>query len=143
MVGRLLDHSTTVWKKRIEDARTEFLLRVPAAQGRPFVQADRGLLQSAIEVRQPDAAVEIIRLRAVGLMLRNSAPAFGIGSVVAAVEIVAADVVGFAAFCSALLLLAAIGSLWHARRLIYWADMKTLEVAFWIPGIDDEIRSPG
>jgi hypothetical protein len=138
-LGRTVGHSVRVWWSDIETARAEFLLRVPEAKGRPFVEANRAVLLAAIEVRQQDASLEIARLRAVGIMMRNCAPAFALGSIVAAVEIVASNVHGFAACCSAILLLAAVGSEWNAARLSHWADMKTLEIAFWIPGIDENL----
>ena len=138
-IGRALARSVRVGQKNIADARIEFLKRVPAAKDRPFLQAHRSILQAAVEVRQLDAALEIIRLRAVGLMLRNSAAAFALGSIVALVEIVASNNSAFAASCCIVLLLAAGGSEWNSARLSHWADMKTLEVAFWIPGIDQEL----
>ena len=46
-------------------ARREFLKRVPAAQGRPFLEADRSVLQAAVELHEIGAALEIARLRAI------------------------------------------------------------------------------
>jgi hypothetical protein len=142
-LGHATSRSVRVWRKNIEDARKKFVLRVPAAVGRPFVDADRSLLQAAVEIRQQDAALEIIRLRAIGLMLRNSAPAFVLGSMVAIGEIIVSKVPGFAVLCSAILLLAAVSSFWQATRLTHWANLKTFELAFWVPEIDDNLRSSG
>lgn len=139
-LGRPMSRGLRVWRKDIEDARKEFAARTPAAEGRPFLNSDRSILQAAVEVRQQGAAIEIIRLRAVGLMLRSSAPAFALGCLVSISEIVASTDPGFAVFCSVLLLLAAIGSLWHSARLTHWANMKTLDLAFWIPGIDENLH---
>lgn len=86
--------------KDIEDARREFIARVPAAKDRAFVAADPFMLQAAIEAHRQDGALEIVRYRATGLMLRNAAGAFALGSVVAIVEIAVSNAPGFAACCS-------------------------------------------
>src|ERR1700761_6144578 len=57
--------------KHLNDARREFEERVPAAKGRPFLQAPRSVVLAAIELHNFEASTEVSRLRAVGLMLRN------------------------------------------------------------------------
>lgn len=104
-IGRFLAYPLRIWTKETSDAREEFVSRVPAARGRSFVEADRAVLLAAVEVHYEGAALEILRLRAIGLMLRNC-------------------------------------SLWQAGRLTHWANLKTLELAFWVPGIDDAIGRP-
>jgi hypothetical protein len=139
-LGRMAGRIVPGWRKNMEDARREFVARVPSAKGRPFLLADRSILQAAVEVRQESTALEIIRLRAVGLMLRNSAPAFILGSVVALSEIVASRAPWFAACCFVTFLLAAAGSLWQSAILTHWANMKTLDLSFWIPNIDKDLN---
>lgn len=138
-VGRSVGKRIGFRQVTIDEARAEFLRRVPAAERRPYVHAHRSVLQTAVEVRQQDAALEIIRLRAVGLMLRNSVPPFALGALVSLIEIFARGNPGLAVSCCAGFLLAAAASDWNSVRLSNWADMKTLEVAFWIPGIDQDL----
>jgi hypothetical protein len=59
--------------------------------------------------------METARLRAVGFMLPNAAPP---------------------------LVLTAAACLERGARVLYWANVKTLELAFWVPGID-EMLEPG
>jgi hypothetical protein len=138
-VGRALSRVIPAWRKDMDDARKMFVRRVPAAKERPFLQADRSTLQAAIEVHGIDTALEMTRLRAIGLMLRNVAPALALGAITSLVEAIRGDSVAFATSFFVILALAAAGSLWQAGRLTHWADMKTLELAFWIPGIDNSL----
>ena len=114
--------------------------RVPTAARAPFVHGDRQTLHAAIEVHKPEAAIEISRLRAIGLMLRNCTPVFILGCALSAVEIGVSNAPGFAAMCLGLLILAAAGSFMQSLRLIHWANLRTLEVAFWIPGVNESLR---
>jgi hypothetical protein len=59
-----------------ELARKAFAENVPGAAGRPFAQADIYLLLAAAEIHAQDAATEVSRLRATGLMLRNCSVPF-------------------------------------------------------------------
>jgi len=136
-LGKLTDRMMPGLNRTIGLARQFFIDRVPAASGRAFVEADPYTLLAAIEVNSRDAAIEIIRLRALGLMLRKSVPALGLASVVAVVELFVSNDRLLAALCAALLVLATIGALRHGRDFTFWANSKTLEVAFWIPGVDD------
>jgi hypothetical protein len=139
-LGRQINHVVRIWRKSMDDAREEFVRRVPAAKNRPFLQADRSTLQAAVEVHGIDAGLEIVRLRAIGLMLGNVAPALALGAVTSLVEAIHGDSPTFATSCFAILSLAAAGSLWQAGRMSHWADMKTLELAFWVPGIDNDLE---
>lgn len=125
---------------RALDPRAEFLRRVPAAQGRAYVRADTHLLLGGLELHDQQVAMEVSRLRASGLMLRNSASPLALAGLIAVVEafngrspvLMAACAVVFAA--TSLLLIG------QARKLSRWATMKTLELSFWLPGIDDSFR---
>lgn len=123
------------------DPREEFLRRVPAARGRPFVDADRPTLLAAIQIQHPEAAVEVVRLRAAGLMLSNAAPVLVLGALVALVEVFTGDPLP-AAGAGVLLILSATASVLQADRLHLWANFKTLEVAFWMEGIDEAVSPP-
>lgn len=118
----------------------EFLHRVPPAADRAFVKADSHLLQAAVELHDKEAAAEISRLRAAGLMLRNCAPPMVLGLGAAVVEVFASDhlalalgaVVIFGALAAALVI--------QGRRLSRWATIKTLELSFWLPDIDERYK---
>ena len=125
--------------KSAEDAAREFVERVPTAQGRPFLQADRSLLQAAAEVHGMEAAIEISRLRALGLMLRNCAPVFVLGAVTEVADAAAGAHPIVAGCCVVIFPLVAIGCLNRSAIWRHWTNMKTLELAYWTPDIDDNL----
>lgn len=135
ILGQVAVRLNPAWRDQPGAARVSFLDRVPAAANRRYVSADIALLHAAIEVRQQGATVEIVRLRAVGLMLRNSAPAFAFGALTAAVEIVTGPAPA-AVCCSLLFAFSAPISLVQGYRISTWGISKTLEIGFWIDGID-------
>lgn len=139
-VGAFLER--VVPRRRVRQPQQEFLNRVPAARDRDFVRADRALLLAAIELHDKNAAVEISRPRASGLMLRNSAPVLALGIVVAFVEIFTGGKPAAAAVATATLAAGAVALVIQGRRLSYWAAMKTLELAFWLPDVDEKTRAP-
>jgi hypothetical protein len=122
--------------KTIADARNEFVERVPTAQGRPFLEAHRSVLFSAVETHATEAAAEIARLRAVGLMLRNSAPVFVLGAFAAIADAAANHHPVIAGCCIVVFLLSALGCLSQSVVMRHWANMRTLESAYWVPNID-------
>lgn len=127
-------------RQRWDDAR-EFVDRVPLAQGRGFVQQDRHLLLSGIQLEYREVAMEVIRLRASSLMLRNAAPLFGLGALVGAVELFASGRPWFAGVATLLLAAGYAGLVVQARKMGHWANLKTLELCFWLPDIDDRFPS--
>jgi hypothetical protein len=133
---RLLRH-----RKSSDDARTEFLKRCPAAQGRPYVQADLGLLQAASEVLIPDASPEILRLRAVGIMTRNCAIPLLLASITAAITAGNGTRVPLSLVIAVLSAAAAAAAIWHARRFSHWANLKILETCYWIPEVDERLAA--
>ena len=122
--------------------RESFVRRVPAATNRAYVQADSFLLLSAVQVHDKDVAIEITRLRAAGLMLRNCAPPLLLGFVAAIVELVAGSNPALVVTSAALFGSAFFAVIVQGRRLAHWATMKTLELCFWIPGIDETFGGP-
>ncbi|GGX28114.1 hypothetical protein GCM10010297_56910 [Streptomyces malachitofuscus] len=120
-----------------DDARQDFVTRVPAARDRAFVRADTSVLLAAVELHDKEAAGEITRLQGAGLMLRNSALALAFAFVVATAELVAGPHRGTAACSAALLLVSFTAAIGHGRRVRHWDRLKTLEMCFWIPDIDD------
>jgi hypothetical protein len=137
-VGALLNR--LVPRLRYRDPRGEFVRRVPPARGRAFVEADRGFLLAAIQLHDKDVAVDVIRLRAAGLMLRNTAPASVLGFVTAFVEIFTGSHPLLAVLCGVAFAASVAALVAQARRFGHWADLKTLELAYWIPDIDERLR---
>lgn len=137
-LGRAYGHN-----KNLDDAVHEFVKRVPTAKGRPFLQTDGALLQAAVELHDLGAAAEIGRLRAVGIGLRNSAPAFVLGAIVELADALTGAHPIVAVCCIAIFLLAAIGCLRQSAILRHWANMKTFELTYWIPDIDRGLNQSG
>jgi hypothetical protein len=82
-----LDKVMRFWKARYrEDAKDIFKARAPGAVHRVYVKADLYLLLAAAETSQKEAALEISRFRATGLMLRNCAVPFLGACIVAVAE---------------------------------------------------------
>jgi hypothetical protein len=141
-LGSSMDRVLRV-RKRSADARSDFLARVPGAENRPYIHADMALLKGAAEVFEADSTQEISRLRAVGIMTRNcSVPliiACGLSIVTAAQGIrVEISVTGIFVFAAAA---AAAAAIWQGRRFRHWSNMKTLEICYWIDGIDELVQS--
>lgn len=127
-------------RRRERHPRQEFLRRVPMARDRDYVQADPFLLLSALQLHDKDAAAEVTRLRASGLMLRNCAPPLVLGLVAAIVELFVGHTPAIAAGCAVLLTVGFFSLIVQARRLSHWARLKTLELCFWLPDIDERCR---
>ena len=122
--------------------RAVFLQRVPAARHRDFVHADHGVLFSAIQWQDKDVAADVNRLRAAGLMLRNSAPALLLGATIAFIEIFTSPHPAPPIVIVILLGFGSIALTIQGRRLSHWANLKTLELAFWVPEVDEKVREP-
>src|SRR6185437_5405030 len=99
-------------RPRAAQVRAEFARRTPAARDRAFLQADMSLLRAAVEIHDKDSSLEIARLGAVRLMIRN---------------------------CAVPLAAAGTAAIWQSRRFRRWWYMKTLETCYWIPAIDQAI----
>lgn len=121
-------------------ARQGFAAMVPSAAGRPFVHADIYLLQAAAEMHAKDAATEISRLRATGLMLRNCSVPLLAACAVAVAEAAAGRHTTASVIAAVLFAAAAISMLRAGRRMRSWAYGKTLQICYWIPEIDEAIR---
>ncbi|EFC85105.1 hypothetical protein [Parafrankia sp. EUN1f] len=138
---RFLGRRMPRWLGQGRDARREFLDRFPGARSMAFVRVDPALVFAAIEVKAPDSAVEISRLRASGIALRNAGLAMLLATVVAAVELVVSHERGLAAFGVAAFLAGFVGATRAGHELSHWAALKTLEVAFWLPDIEAELAT--
>jgi len=122
-------------------ARAEFLRRNPAARDRPFVRADSFLLLSGLQMHDMEAATEVNRLRASGLMARNAGPALALASITALVEVFTSGHPVLALVCAVVFGGASVLLVLQGRKLGYMASMKTLELCFWLPDVDDKLRS--
>ncbi|MFC3452800.1 hypothetical protein [Amycolatopsis speibonae] len=118
-----------------------FLKRSPAAKDRAFLKENPHLLLGALQLHDKEVAVDITRLRASGLMVRNCAPPLLFGAVAAIVEIFAGKHPFIAAGFAVLLLFASLTLVSQGRKLSLWAGMKTLELCFWIPEIDEKLAA--
>jgi hypothetical protein len=140
VLGLLAYLRLSPWARDMAEARQEFVRRVPAAADRPFLAADRSVLESAVEMHETTAAMETARLRAVGFMLRNTAPPLALGAVAAIVAGATGSNLVAAACCAVGFPLAAAACLYRGSEVLHWANVKTLELALWIPGIDEMLE---
>ncbi|RJQ75710.1 hypothetical protein D5S17_20080 [Pseudonocardiaceae bacterium YIM PH 21723] len=136
-IGNRLNQLLPGYHARV--GRTEFLRRNPLAQGRPFLRANEALLLAGLELHDRETAAEAARQRAIGLMLRSSAPALLFGAVAAVVELIRWRHPLPAATCAVLLAAGAVTMITEGRKFTRWADMKILELCFWLPEIDEKL----
>ncbi|MEJ8634792.1 MULTISPECIES: hypothetical protein [Streptomyces] len=139
-LSALLDKVAPRWNWSVENARLDFVARVPEARDRAFVRTDASLLLAAVELHNKEAAGEITRLQGLALMLRNSALALMFALVVAVIELAMGAHRVLAGGCAALLLVSLTAAIRQGRRVRHWDRLKTLEICFWIPDIDEKIR---
>jgi hypothetical protein len=138
-VGHLADK--IVPRRRMRDARAEFVTRVPVAKDREFVRADPFVLLAGLQLHNREVATDVSQLRAAGLMLRNCAPPMLFGAIAAFVEIFIGRSLAFAISSTVILLTGHFALIVQSRRLSHWARMRTLEVGFWLPEVDDKFRT--
>lgn len=123
--------------RRVRDPRGEFLTRAAADESATtYVQTDPFLLLAALQLHNRAAADEVTRVRAAGLMLRNSAPPLFLVFPAAIIELIAGQSQIAAVLVAALSLLTSLALITQARRLGYWASLKTLELCYWLPDLD-------
>ena len=135
-----LDKRMRFWKARYqEDAKEVFKTRAPGAARRLYVRADLYLLLAAAETSQKEAALEISRFRATGLMLRNCSVPFLVACVVSIAEAIVGTHPVAAILCAVFFGAAVFSCIGQGARLRGWANMKTLDICYWIPDIDDMV----
>lgn len=128
-------------KRRDRDPRAEFVRRSPAAKDRDYVRADPFLLLAALQLHDLEAGNEVSRVRATGLMLRNCAPPLLAAAVAGVVEAFAGPRPVVAAGCAVLFAVASGVLVTQGRKHARWASIKTLELCFWLPDIDERFRA--
>ena len=112
------------------EAKAEFLRRNAGAASRRFLQVDPFTLLAALEADDSEAAAEVSRLRATGLMLSRSVPALALGVVTALVELFTGGLPLFAGLTALVLALVAVGCLHQAATFFRWAIIRTY-VSYW------------
>jgi hypothetical protein len=120
-------------------AKEDFLRRNAAAAPRSFLRSDPFTLLAALEADDSEAAAEVSRLRATGLMLGRSVPPLALGVVTALVEVFTGGLPLFAGLTALVLMLIAAGCLLQSAAFARWAIVRTYELSFWN---DDDGRSP-
>lgn len=135
-----LDKRMRFWKARYrEDTKEIFRTRAPGAVHRVYVKADLYLLLAAAETSQKEAALEISRFRATGLMLRNCSVPFLGACIVSVAEAISGVRPAATILCAAFFAAAVLSCIGQGKRLREWANMKTLDICYWIPGIDEMV----
>ena len=114
-----------------QEAREDFLRRNPVAASRRFLQLDPFTLLAALEADDSDAAAEVSRLRATGLMLSRSVPPLALGVGTAVVEVFTGETPLFAGLTGLVLALVGAGCLYQAAAFHRWAIIRTYELSFW------------
>ena len=121
------------------EAKEEFLRRNAAAAPRRFLQVDPFTLLAALEADANEAAAEVSRLRATGVMLSRCVPPLVLGAVTAAVELFTGDLPLFAGLTGLVLALVAAGCLHQSATFRRWAIIRTYELSFWNDEMDGRL----
>lgn len=119
-----------------EEAKDVFLRRNAGAASRRFLRSDPHTLLAALEADDSEAAAEVSRLRATGLMLSRAVPPLVLGVVAALVEVFTGGLPLFAGLTGLALALVAVGCLHQSATFARWAILRTYELSFWNDGID-------
>lgn len=147
LTGQLVYRPTQTVGRRIRGrgrtsraARDQFRAENTSVASRPFVDADIFLLLPAVQKHNPDAAADIGKFRASGIMLRATSPAFALGAVIAVVEVVLGHHPRLGAVTAASVLAgSSLLAFEGERRYRVWAIKTTLQAACWIPGVDEVV----
>lgn len=138
-LGGQLERILPRWRPGPDVARREFLTRVPQARDRSYVHADPALLLAAAELHDKDAVDSIGRMRALSVMLRNISFTLILATAIALVELAVGGQKLLAGCCAALLIVTAVVSMREGRKLQHVSRLKTLEICFWIPSLDEPL----
>jgi hypothetical protein len=122
-----------------DGVRKEFEKRAPGAESRAYIKVDQYLLLALAEASKKEAALEISRFRATGLMLRNCAVPFLLASMVCIGAAAGGANLPAALICALLFAGAVPSCIGQGKQLRQWAEMKTLQICYWIPDIDGRI----
>jgi hypothetical protein len=112
-------------------AKEEFLRRNAAAARRRFLRSDPYTLLAALEADDSEAAAEVSRLRATGLVLSRSVPPLVLGVGTALVETLTGGLPLFAGSTALVLALVAVGCLHQSAAFGRFAIIRTYELSYW------------
>jgi hypothetical protein len=136
-LGSLLDRINPFGSIDLQEvAKADFLRRNAAAAQRRFLQADPFTLLAALEADDDEAAAEVSRLRATGLMLGGCVPPLVLGVMTALVETFTGSLPLFAGLTALVLALVAVGCLRQSAAFHKWAIVRTYELSYWNGGLD-------
>ena len=141
-LGRVVDRALPFWNWGRFDARRVFAEQALGAAGSRMLTAPWGVLLAAAELHNREVAAEATRVRAIGLMMRNATVPLLLGAVLAVVEAGRGFGGTAAVLAGPALLAVAGGAAWRSVVLRFWAEVKTLEICFVIPDIEDRLRGP-
>jgi hypothetical protein len=131
-IGRGLERHLPGKRYRAPEAREETVRRIGSNRSRPDeLEMDISLLFAALEQKFPETAIEVSRLRAAGITSRSCTPVFVLAFGLSVVEIFVSERGWFALGCAAFFGLASVAALRHGRELFHWANLHTLEGAYW------------
>jgi hypothetical protein len=140
-LGSLLDRINPFGSTDLPgEAKEEFLRRNSAAAPRRFLQVDPFTLLAALEADANEAAAEVSRLRATGLMLSRCVPPLVLGVVTALVELFTGALPLFAGMTGLVLALVAAGCLHQSATFHRWAIIRTYELSYWNDQIGDRLH---
>lgn len=137
-LGQYLSGKFSIVDRSHRDIAQMFLVRCPAAEGRPFLSAHIFDLHTGIEVQNMELASEIASIRTAGLMLRSTAPALILATAVSLAEVFFGHAVQ-ALVTAALLGLASFFALRASQVRARWFQWKVLQAAFWLPELDEAL----
>jgi len=136
-LGSLVDRLNPFRRAELPGAaKEEFLRRNAAAARRRFLRSDPHTLLAALEADDSEAAAEVSRLRATGLMLSRSVPPLVLGVVTALVETSTGGLPLFAESTALVLALVAAGCLHQSAVLGRAAIIRTYELSYWNNDLD-------
>ena len=142
-LGEFQDRLIPGQSSRHERAARQFVARNPDARARELTEFDPALLLAGVEIHARETSQEVNRLQAVGLTMRNSAPAMVLAAGVSIVEIFASARPLLAAVSGALFLAGGWALTRRGRQLRDWAVLKTLELAYWLPEVGHDASVNG
>ncbi|NUT18754.1 MAG: hypothetical protein HOV77_06180 [Hamadaea sp.] len=132
VVSGLVDRVTTFGFRKDASDAWEKVAGAAQRAGAPAVpRMDVMLLLARIQLSHLDAAAEISRFRATGLMLRSAVVPMAAATTVAMVESIAGPRHLLAMTCTVLSAFIAIGFAWYGQKMRFWANTKTFEFACW------------
>jgi hypothetical protein len=121
------------WRQALVE---EHASHYPELSGRPHLELDPPILLTLVRLRHPEYGREVLRLAALGVMLRNTAIPLGLGGVLALAEAIADGDWAVRITVAVLLLGSAALAVSASRTRSKMAYLHTLEAAAWMPEAD-------